>query len=67
MKKILLLLLLLAASVATPPVAAAVSVVTTLPAYAAIAQFVGGNRVEAQAMVRSEDMVVAITSQVWRP
>jgi prepilin-type N-terminal cleavage/methylation domain-containing protein len=24
-------------------------------------------RVEAQAMVRSEDMVVAITSQVWRP
>ena len=24
-------------------------------------------RVEAQAMVRSEDMVVAITTQVWRP
>jgi hypothetical protein len=24
-------------------------------------------RVEARAMVRSEDMVIAITTQVWRP
>ena len=40
---------------AASPMLAAVRVVTTLPAYAAIAQFVGGDRVEAQAISRGDE------------
>jgi ABC-type Zn uptake system ZnuABC Zn-binding protein ZnuA len=50
-----LLLILLAALVAARPATAAVQVVTTLPAYAAIAQFLGGDRVDARAISRGDE------------
>jgi zinc/manganese transport system substrate-binding protein len=52
MKKLSLILLL---SLVVEPSIAAVRVVTTLPAYAAIAQSVGGDRVEAQAISRADE------------
>jgi zinc/manganese transport system substrate-binding protein len=50
-----MLLILLAVLVAGQPATAAVQVVTTLPAYAAIAQFLGGDRVEARAISRGDE------------
>jgi ABC-type Zn uptake system ZnuABC Zn-binding protein ZnuA len=53
--KTLTFALFAAVSFATPSVAAGVQIVTTLPAYAAIAQFVGGERVEARAISRGDE------------
>jgi zinc/manganese transport system substrate-binding protein len=53
--KTLTFALLAAVLFATPSVAAEVQIVTTLPAYAAIAQFVGGERVEARAISRGDE------------
>ena len=53
MKKVLLILLL--SFVAAQPSQATLQVVTTLPAYAAIAQFVGGDRVVARAISRGDE------------
>ena len=53
MKKIMLILLL--SVIVAQPSLAALKVVTTLPAYAAIAQSVGGDRIEAQAISRADE------------
>jgi ABC-type Zn uptake system ZnuABC Zn-binding protein ZnuA len=49
------LLILILSLLVSQPIVATVQVVTTLPAYAAIAQFVGGDRVEVMAISRGDE------------
>lgn len=55
MRRALVCLALFTLAAPALPAAAAVKVVTTLPAYASIAQFVGGNRVQALSISRGDE------------